>query len=223
MRESIAIIGSGIAGMGAAHFLHPRADITVYEKNPYVGGHTNTVLADEEGRQIPIDTGFMVYNTVTYPNLVRLFSELGVPVKKTSMSFSVHHGPSGLEWNGTSLNHLFAQRTNLLRPSFYSFLREINRFNRDAPSILSDRESADISLADYVEREKFSRTFVERYLVPMSSAVWSTPPDKMLGFPAATLIRFFKNHGFLGLNTQYQWWTVDGGGSSSRAPSGGSR
>ncbi len=211
MAERIAIIGTGIAGMGAAHLLHRHADLTIYEKNTYIGGHTNTVLADEDGVEVPIDTGFMVYNAVTYPNLVRLFAELDVPVKKTSMSFSVQHLPTGLEWNGASLNQLFAQRLNLLRPSYYSFLVEINRFNREAPGLLDDPSRFHLSLADYITLEGYSQGFVDKYLVPMSSAVWSTPPDKMLGFPAATLIRFFKNHGMLGMNTQFQWWTVDGG------------
>lgn len=211
MAERIAIIGTGIAGMGVAHFLHRRAELVLYEKNGYVGGHTNTVTADEDGTPIPIDTGFMVFNHETYPHLVRLFRELNVPTKPTSMSFSVQHVPSGLEWSGTSLNHLFAQRRNILRPSFYRFLTQVNRFNQESPKILDDPSMAEVSLGDYARKEGFGDDFLQHYLIPMSSAVWSTPPDKMLSFPAVTLVRFFKNHGFLGLNTQHQWYTVDGG------------
>ncbi len=216
MPERIAIIGTGIAGMGVAHFLHRRADVVLYEKQSYVGGHTNTVTAEEDGKKVPIDTGFMVFNKVTYPLLVRLFEELRVPVKPTSMSFSVQHVPSGLEWSGSSLNHLFAQRRNLLRPSFYRFLSQVDRFNKESPSILDDPSMQDVSLADYVKQAGFGDDFVRHYLIPMSSAVWSTPPDKMLRFPAVTLVRFFLNHGFLGLNTQHQWYTVDGGSREYR-------
>ncbi|MCU0453865.1 MAG: FAD-dependent oxidoreductase [Bacteroidetes bacterium] len=216
MAERIAIIGTGIAGMGVAHFLHVRADLVLYEKNTYVGGHTNTVTADEDGTSVPIDTGFMVFNDVTYPYLLRLFRELNVPVKPTSMSFSVQHVPSGLEWSGSSINHLFAQRRNLFRPSFVRFLLQVNRFNQESPKILDDASMVDVSLADYVRQAGFGEDFVHHYLIPMSSAVWSTPPDKMLRFPAATLVRFFKNHGFLGLDTQHQWYTVDGGSREYR-------
>lgn len=216
MAERIAIIGTGIAGMGVAHFMHRRADLVLYEKNGYVGGHTNTVTADEDGTPIPIDTGFMVFNHETYPHLVRLFDELNVPTKPTSMSFSVQHVPSGLEWSGTSLNHLFAQRRNLFRPSYYRLLMQVNRFNQESPRILDDPSMAEMSLADYARKESFGDDFLQHYLIPMSSAVWSTPPDKMLRFPAVTLVRFFKNHGFLGLNTQHQWYTVDGGSREYR-------
>jgi predicted NAD/FAD-binding protein len=216
MAERIAIIGTGIAGMGVAHFLNRRSDLVLYEKNGYVGGHTNTVTADEEGTPIPIDTGFMVFNHETYPHLVRLFLELDVPTKPTSMSFSVQHVPSGLEWSGTSLNHLFAQRRNLFRPSYYRFLLQVNRFNQESPRILDDPSMAEVSLGEYARKEGFGDDFLQHYLIPMSSAVWSTPPDKMLRFPAVTLVRFFRNHGFLGLNTQHQWYTVSGGSREYR-------
>ncbi len=209
--ESIAIIGTGIAGMGCGHALSGKYDITLFEQNDYVGGHTNTVTVDEEGTSIPIDTGFMVYNEVTYPNLTRLFRDLNVPTMETSMSFSVQHVPSGLEFCGSGLNGLFAQRKNVLSPRFYRFLANISRFNKEAPEILNDPRFADYSLEQYIEEKNYSADFLHRYLVPMSSAVWSTPPDKMLQFPAATLVRFFKNHGFLGLDTQHQWRTVVGG------------
>jgi len=212
----IAIIGTGIAGMGCGHLLHPHHDLTLFEQATYVGGHTNTVLIEEEGGEIPIDTGFIVYNEVTYPNLTRLFAELSVATKPTSMSFSVQHRPTGLEYSGSGLAGLFGQRRNLLRPSFYRLLGQINRFNAEVPSVLDDPRYAAMDLAQYVAEEKFSDEFLHRYLIPMSSAVWSTPPEKMLTFPLVALVRFFANHGFLGLNTQHPWRTVVGGSRSYR-------
>lgn len=212
-RPTLAIVGSGISGLGCAHFLHREFDLTVFEQNRYTGGHTNTVTVAEPGtgRAVPIDTGFMVFNHETYPQLTRLFAQLDVPVKKTDMSFSVRHEDTGLEFSGSSLNHLFCQRRNLLRPSFYRMLLQIDRFNREAIEALEDPTWAHCTLADYVARRGYGRDFLDLYVVPMSSAVWSTPPEKMLQFPARTLLRFFHNHGFLGLHTQHQWWTVDGG------------
>ena len=210
---SLAIIGTGIAGLGCAHFLHRHFDLTLFEQNDYAGGHTNTVTAPEPGtgRLVPIDTGFMVFNQVTYPHLTRLFTQLAVPIKKTDMSFSVRHADTGLEFAGSSLNHLFAQRRNLFRPRFYRMLAAINRFNREAVAALNDPATQNETLGDYVRRRGYGEDFFNLYLVPMSSAVWSTPPEQMLAFPATSLLRFFHNHGFLGLSTQHQWWTVDGG------------
>jgi predicted NAD/FAD-binding protein len=212
--QSLAIIGTGIAGLGCAYFLHRRYAVTLFEQNNYAGGHTNTITVDEAGREVSFDTGFMVYNEVTYPNLTRLFRELEVQTKPTDMSFSVQHLPSGLEYNGTSLNHLFAQRRNLLKPSFWKLLLTIHRFNSEAVAALSDRRFADMTLAEYVAARGYSGDLLERYLVPMSSAVWSTPPELMLEFPALTLLRFWHNHGFLGLRTQHPWRTVSNGARS---------
>ena len=210
---SLAIIGTGIAGMGSAHFLHRHYALTLFEQNAYTGGHTNTVTVPETGtgRLVPIDTGFMVFNYETYPHLARLFGQLNVPVKKTAMSFSVRHEDTGLEFAGSSLNHLFAQRRNLFRVRFLRLLLTVDRFNREAAPALSDPAWASVTLGDYVRRRGYGDDFLNLYLVPMSSAVWSMPPARMLEFPAITLLRFFHNHGFLGLHTQHQWWTVDGG------------
>jgi len=197
--------------MGCGYFLNGKFDLTFYESASHIGGHTHTVTVDETGTAVPIDVGFIVYNEITYPNLTRLFRELNVPTMNSSMSFSVQHVPTGLEYCGSGLNGLFGQRRNLARPSFYGFLRQIDRFNREAPEILDDPQVGHITLAGYVEKKGFSREFLEHYLIPMSAAVWSMPPEKMLEFPAATLVRFFRNHGFLGLNTQHQWKTVRGG------------
>lgn len=214
--EKLAIIGTGIAGMGAAYFLNDHFDITLFEKNDYPGGHTNTIKVDENGKDVFIDTGFMVFNKVTYPNLTKLFEELDVPIKPTSMSFSVNHVKSGLEYNGSGLNGLFSQRKNIFNPKFISMLVQINRFNQDCLEVLENRKYQNYSLKEYVDEKKYGNEMLEKYLIPMSSAVWSTPPDKMLGFPAKTLIRFFYNHGFLGLNTQHQWYTVVNGSRTYR-------
>jgi predicted NAD/FAD-binding protein len=214
--QRIAIIGTGIAGMGAAHFLQKEYDITLFEKNSYVGGHTNTVTVDEEGTPVHIDTGFMVFNQVTYPNLIRLFAELNVPTKKTSMSFSVQHVPSGLEFSGSGLNELFAQRKNIFSPRYIKMLLQINRFNEECEEVLTDPRFAGMTLAEYVKEKKFGYDFTYKYLIPMSSAVWSTPIDLMLEFPAFSLVRFFKNHGFLGLKSQHQWYTIHNGSQSYR-------
>jgi predicted NAD/FAD-binding protein len=212
-----AIIGTGIAGMGCGHLLHQTHDLTLFEQNDYVGGHTNTVTVDEDGKSVYIDTGFMVFNYETYPNLCNLFKEINAPVKKTDMSFSVQHKPSGLEYSGSSLNHLFAQRKNIFNLKFISMLSEISRFNKESLEILDDPQYANYSIGQFIKRLGYSDDMLWKYLVPMSSAVWSTPMEQMLDFPAVSLIRFFKNHGFLGINTQHQWYTLHNGSQSYRA------
>lgn len=212
----IAIVGTGIAGMGCGHFLQNRADITFYEKNDYVGGHTNTITVDEDGQPVYIDTGFMVFNHETYPNLTKLFKDLNVDTFKTSMSFSVQYMPDKLEYCGSGLNGLFAQRKNILSLRHIKMLKQIARFNAESIKIKDDPAYANHSLKQYIEEKGFGDDMLWRYLVPMSAAVWSTPMDKMTDFPAQTLIRFFYNHGFLGLNTQHQWYTVTKGSKSYR-------
>jgi predicted NAD/FAD-binding protein len=211
-----AIIGTGIAGMGCAHFLHPNSELTIYEQNDYVGGHTNTVTVDEDGKPVYIDTGFMVFNFKTYPNLCKLFNEIKAPIKKTDMSFSVQYLPTGLEYSGSSVNHLFAQRKNIFNLKYMKMLMQIGRFNKESVKILDDPKYANYSIGEYVKEFGFGEDMLWKYLVPMSSAVWSTPMEQMLDFPAVTLIRFFLNHGFLGLDTQHQWYTLENGSQSYR-------
>jgi predicted NAD/FAD-binding protein len=211
MKERLAIVGTGVAGLGCAHFLQRDFDLTLFERNRYAGGHTNTVTAYEDDRPVPIDTGFMVFNKVTYPNLCRLFRQLDVPVMPTDMSFSVQHAESGIEWMGSSLNTLFGQRRNLARPRFWRMLLQIGRFNREAVEALDDPRWDDVSLRDYTAARRYGHDFFDLYLVPMSAAVWSAPPEMMEKFPVKTLLRFWHNHGFLGMHTQHPWWTVRGG------------
>jgi predicted NAD/FAD-binding protein len=211
---TLAIIGTGVAGLGCAHFLHSQYEVSLFEQNDYPGGHTNTVVVNEQGRQVPIDTGFMVYNEVTYPNLTRLFRELEVETKPTTMSFSVSHQPSGIEYNGAGLNRLFGQRRNLVSPRFWRLLLQMGRFNSEAIQALKDSTYETYTIRRYVEERGYGDDFLHLFLVPMSSAVWSTPPDRMLEFPAYTLLRFFYNHGFLGLHTHHPWRTVVAGARS---------
>lgn len=214
--QTLAIIGTGISGMSAGYFLRNKFDITFYEKEDHAGGHTNTIQVKEDGQDIYIDSAFMVYNEPTYPLLTRLFKELNVETKPTSMSFSVQHMPSGLEYCGTGINGLFAQRRNILNPSYVRMLLEIDRFRREAPEVLDDPSFALWTLAQYIRSKKYSKDFLQKFLIPMSSAVWSTPADAMLDFPAQSLVRFFKNHRFLSLDGQLAWRTCVGGSRQYR-------
>lgn len=212
----IAIVGTGIAGMGCGHYLKDNAEVFFYEKNDYPGGHTNTITVDENGTPVYIDTGFMVFNHVTYPNLLTLFNELKVPTFKTDMSFSVQYVPDKLEYCGSGLNGLFAQRKNLFSLKHIRMLMQISRFNDESIKILDKYEYDGYTLKRYIKENGFGEDMLWKYLIPMSAAVWSTPMDKMLEFPVKTLVRFFYNHGFLGLNTQHQWYTVTGGSRTYR-------
>ncbi len=209
--KTLAVIGGGIAGLGSAWLLRKRYAVTVFERERHLGGHSNTVEVEEEGQLLPIDTGFMVFNQVTYPYLVRLFAELRVPVKPTEMSFSVRHDGLGVEYNGMGLNRVFAQRRNLLRPRYLGLLAQILRFFRAANAALDDPDLESMTLGEFTRRHRLGEDFLRLYLVPMSASIWSITPGGALDFPAASLVRFFHNHGFLGVTTHHPWFTVDGG------------
>jgi len=206
----IAIIGGGIAGNMVAHRLHREHEITVYEAAGHIGGHTHTHIVEQKGRSYPVDTGFIVFNDRTYPNFIALLDKLGVASQESSMSFSVRVEASGLEYNGTTLNTLFAQRRNLLRPSFLGMIRDIVRFNREAPAQLAE-PGGELTLGEFLSRGHYGRAFIEHYIVPMGAAIWSTDPKSMLRFPARFFVRFFHHHGMLTVNDRPVWRTVRGG------------
>ncbi len=206
----IAIIGSGISGLLAARLLAEEHDIHVFEAGDYAGGHTNTVSFEVFGRRYAADTGFMVFNERTYPNFVQMLRMLNVPARNSDMSFSVRCDKTGLEYQGGSFNGLFAQRRNLLRPSFYRMLWDVLRFNRRALELL-EREDDDLQLGTLLEQNRFSRAFVEHYLVPMGAAIWSASPQRFRQFPARFIVNFFHNHGLLTVRGHPQWKTVEGG------------
>lgn len=206
----IAIVGTGISGMVAAYLLHRNHEITVFEAADYIGGHTNTIDVELGGRTYAVDTGFIVFNDWTYPNFIQLLNRLGVVSQPSDMSFSVKCERAGLEYNGTSLNTLFAQRRNLVRPFFYRMILDILRFNREAVSLLDQPEPGP-SLGEYLDRHRYSREFVEQYIVPMGAAIWSASHDNMRAFPARYLVQFFKNHGMLSIGERPTWRVITGG------------
>lgn len=209
----IAVIGTGIAGNVAAYHLAREHDITVFEADNRIGGHTNTVKVEHEGQDYDIDTGFIVFNERTYPNFIGLLDELGVAWQDSDMGFSVQHERTGLEYSGSTLNGLFAQRSNLFKPSFYRMIREILRFNREAPRLL-ESTAPQISLQDYLASEKYSREFTDHFIMPMGAAIWSAKPEVMGRMPAAFFIRFFQNHGMLSVNDRPVWRVIQGGSNS---------
>lgn len=208
----VAVIGSGIAGLGAAHALAGSCALTLFEAGPHFGGHTHTVDVTLEGKTWGVDTGFLVYNERTYPHLIRLFAELGVQTAPSDMSFSVQLPQQGLEWSGSSLNTVFAQRRNLLNWRFHRMLAELLRFNRVATSLArTNINHTGFTVGEFLAREGFSREFVEWYFLPMIGCIWSCPTAQMMQFPMATLLRFCHNHGLLQVNDRPQWYTVKGG------------
>ncbi len=207
----IAVIGSGISGMAAGYYLSRKHEVSLFEKESRLGGHTNTITVDTSRGPLPIDTGFIVHNDRTYPNLVRLLAELGVETQPSDMSFAVCCRQTGFEYSSRGLNGFFAQRSNVFRPSQYRLLREILRFNSTAPALLSQPGAETATLGDFLDEGKYQPEFTERYLFPMASAVWSMSFDTVRSFPAHTLIRFFDNHGMLGINTHPKWKVIRGG------------
>src|SRR5271165_6454882 len=214
----IAVIGSGIAGMAAAYLLSRKHLVYLLERDDRIGGHTHTHTIETSRGLLPIDTGFIVHNDRTYPNLVKLLKELGIERKKSDMSFGVSCQKTGFEYSSRGLGGLFAQKSNWLRPRHYRFLIEIMRFNREAPRVLDDPAGADLTLGKWLSANDFSPEFSRYYLYPMAAAVWSTSMAEIEDFPAVTLVRFFANHGFLGLDTHPQWYVVKGGSNQYIAP-----
>ena len=221
MKPRIAIVGSGISGLSAAHHLKGHADISLFEAGDYFGGHTHTVdvtLPTANGLQTHgVDTGFLVYNERTYPGLIALFETLQVTTAKSDMSFSVQapypNGKGALEWNGANLNTVFAQRSNLFKPSFLRMLRDVVRFNTLATELAERNQDHELAqpLSGFLVSHQFSEAFRDWYLLPMLGCIWSCPTDQMLKFPVATMVRFCHNHGLIQVNNRPQWFTVAGG------------
>ncbi len=217
----VAIVGSGIAGIAAAHRLRDRAHISLFEAGDYFGGHTHTVDVTLPTANGPVthgvDTGFLVFNERTYPQLIALLAELGVTTSRSDMSFSVQApgalGRRKLEWSGTSLSTVFAQRRNLFSPRFLRMLRDLLRFNALCTRIATTNREVELAqpLADFLDSHRFSDEFRDWYFLPMLGCIWSCPTDQMLKFPVATMIRFCHNHGLLQVSDRPQWWTVTGG------------
>jgi predicted NAD/FAD-binding protein len=219
--KKIAIVGSGISGLGVAHSLKGHAEISLYEAANYFGGHANTVditLPTLNGNvTYGVDTGFLVFNERTYPHLINLFAELGVETAFSDMSFSVQSpnawGQEALEWSGTNLDTVFAQRKNLLRPQFLKMLADVLRFNALCTSIASQQKDAQMRqpLGDFLKQHKFGEAFINWYFLPMMGCIWSCPTQQMLAFPVATMIRFCHNHGLIQVSNRPRWFTVKGG------------
>ncbi|WCE31935.1 NAD(P)/FAD-dependent oxidoreductase [Vibrio sp. SCSIO 43137] len=213
--KKIAIIGSGISGLTCAHLLDKQYDITLFEKNSYVGGHTATVDIEYQGEKHAIDTGFIVFNDRTYPNFLRLLSQLGIHQQETEMSFSVHNSQSGFEYNGHDINSLFAQRSNLLSPRFWRLIFEIVRFNRLCKAAYRDSDIEEkATLGDFLSAYGFSSFFSQHYILPMGAAIWSTSLEEMENFELKFFIQFFYHHGLLNITDRPQWFVVPGGSRS---------
>lgn len=208
----IAVIGSGISGLSCAHYLSAAHEVSVFEGNRKLGGHTATVDVELGTRRYAIDTGFIVFNDWTYPNFIALMDELGVASKPTSMGFSVRDQISGLEYSGSSIDTLFAQRRNLMSPGFLKMVRDILRFNRETIADLdAGRLDPQETLGQYLQRNRYSRRFSQHYLVPMGAAIWSSDCATISDFPVTFFLRFFRNHGLLSVSDRPQWRVIEGG------------
>jgi len=206
----IAIVGAGISGLVCAHLLHEQHELTVFEANDYAGGHTHTVRVDTADETHHVDTGFIVHNDRNYPRFERLLESVGVATQSAPMSFSVSDARGDLEYNGSSANGLFANRANLVSPSFHRMVRDLLRFNREAPALVGLNGTGP-SLGEFLDEGRYSRVFVDRLLVPQASAVWSADPASMWEFPASLLAEFFANHGMFGFTGRPAWRAVTGG------------
>ncbi|WP_371195759.1 NAD(P)/FAD-dependent oxidoreductase [Glaciecola sp. SC05] len=219
MTKRIAIIGSGIAGLTSAYLLNKHADILLFEANDYIGGHTATKNVDVDGRQYAIDTGFIVYNDWTYPNFIKLMSQLNIDSQASEMSFSVRNDSTGLEYNGNTINSLFAQRRNILSPSFWRLVLDILKFNKVCKQAIEDNVNVEnITLIEFIEEHKLSEQFVQNYILPMCAAIWSTSLEASANFPLSFFLKFFNNHGLLNVTNRPQWFTLIGGSSQYIEP-----
>ena len=212
-RRRVAVVGSGISGLSAAWSLADDAEVVLFEADSHFGGHAHTVDLTLDGVRHGVDTGFLVFNHATYPNLVRLFGDLQVDTAASDMSFSVQVPEAGLEWSGSNLDSVFAQRGNLFRPRFLRMLRDLMRFNRITTAIAERNEEGSLQqpIGDFLAEHRFSDSFRDWYLLPMLGCIWSCPTDQMLRFPVATMIRFCHNHGLIRVSDRPQWYTVRGG------------
>lgn len=219
MTKKIAIIGSGISGLTCAHLLNKQHDITVYEANDYIGGHTATKTITDNGETHNIDTGFIVFNNWTYPNFIKLINSLGVDYQETEMSFSVTAEKANLEYNGNNLNSLFAQRRNIFRPRFWRIVNDILKFNKACKAMVAEeRDTASLSLQDIIDELKLSDDFANYYILPMCAAIWSSSLEQTRGFPLTFFLQFFNNHGLLNITDRPQWYTIKGGSSAYIPP-----
>ncbi|NOH23573.1 NAD(P)/FAD-dependent oxidoreductase [Vibrio europaeus] len=207
----IAIIGTGISGLTCGYYLHKEHDVTLFEANDYIGGHTATVDVEVEGRSYSVDTGFIVYNDRTYPNFIALMEEIGVEGRPSQMSFSVRNDSNGLEYNGHTVSTLFAQKRNWLNPKFCSFIFEILRFNKEVKEIANQPNMVDLTLGDFLTSRDFSDYFCDNYILPMGAAIWSSTLADMRAFPLPFFARFFLNHGLLDVTNRPQWYVINGG------------
>lgn len=218
-RQRIAVIGSGVAGLTSAHLLSRKHEVSLFEANDYLGGHTHTQVVKSGGREYPVNTGFIVFNDWTYPNFIKLMDQLGVASEESDMSFSVRCENTGLEYNGTSLNSLFAQRRNILSPRFLRMVYDILRFNKQTVAMLEKGEISDEqTLGSFVKEHGYSKEFLNYYIVPMGAAIWSASESVMMSFPLAFFLRFFNNHGMLSVDERPQWRVLKGGSASYVEP-----
>ena len=214
-RQSIAIIGTGISGLTCAHHLAPNHDLTIFEAEDYIGGHTHTVMVEKKGEVSDIDTGFIVFNDHTYPEFIKMMDSIGVEYQPTEMSFSVRNDTINLEYNGNTINSLFAQRRNIIRPKFLAMVRDIVRFNKDVRRAAGNET---MTIGDFLESQNYGSLFKDNYLLPMISAIWSMGLESCKDFPLQFFVRFFDNHGLLNIVNRPQWYSIVGGSSSYIEP-----
>lgn len=212
VRQKIAIVGAGISGLLSAYLLNREHDVTLFEANEYLGGHTHTKQVQSGGKTYPVNTGFIVFNDWTYPNFIKLMDQLNIKSESSEMSFSVRDENTRLEYNGTSLNSLFAQRSNLFKPSFWLMVKDILRFNKQTVEMVKNNSvSNEQTLGEFVKENGYGDRFIHHYIIPMGSAIWSASADVMMEFPLKFFLKFFNNHGMLSVDERPQWRVITGG------------